>query len=344
MAGYYDRDRPSVGNRYNRGSGGRPMEGGARVNNNNHNRSLGQDARPRRNFRHGDSFDDARLGSKKPVQRNQDFSFSKSDLTDKWTHDLFDKQRPSRRDLEAPFLSSKNNGKRRGSYERQVTVSNLHWKVTESDLKELFQEYQCEKVTVKYDHTDRSTGEATLFFNSVENAKASIERYDNVELDGQPMKLELSEPQVGGRYDPGSNPGDRYTSREPDSWRRGNNRGNRRYDDRPYSRNAGPNSRPRRGGRNGYLRGEVDRSFKSGGGRDREDVTVDKLDKEMDEYMQKLEKGKSDADETPIANNDMEDRAILEEPISQEGIQDASTPVASDVQANEPAAEPMALD
>ncbi|RKP23324.1 hypothetical protein SYNPS1DRAFT_30945 [Syncephalis pseudoplumigaleata] len=72
----------------------------------------------------------------------------------------------------------------------RITVSNLHYDVTRDDLIELFgQVGTVKRVYIHYDKADRSLGVADITFEDADSARRSIERYDKVTLDGQPMHI-----------------------------------------------------------------------------------------------------------------------------------------------------------
>jgi RNA recognition motif-containing protein len=49
------------------------------------------------------------------------------------------------------------------------------------------------KVKLVFDPSGRSTGVAVVKYNSIDDAERAIKKYNNVELDGQAMKIELKE-------------------------------------------------------------------------------------------------------------------------------------------------------
>lgn len=79
----------------------------------------------------------------------------------------------------------------RGSF---IQVENLHYDVTENDLKELFSTVaDVSQAKLVFDASGRSTGVATIKYGSLSDAETAIKKYNNVELDGQPMRIELKE-------------------------------------------------------------------------------------------------------------------------------------------------------
>ncbi|RKP15468.1 hypothetical protein BJ684DRAFT_18208 [Piptocephalis cylindrospora] len=75
-----------------------------------------------------------------------------------------------------------------------VYIRNLHYNVTDKDLEELMSEVgPLTRVQLLYDHADRSTGEASIGFERVEDGYRAVERYHNMTLDGQRMVLSIAE-------------------------------------------------------------------------------------------------------------------------------------------------------
>lgn len=75
-----------------------------------------------------------------------------------------------------------------------INVENLHYNVTEKDLEELFSTV-ADVVSAKlvFDLSGRSTGVATVKYDSLEDAEKAVKKYNNVELDGQAMRIEIKE-------------------------------------------------------------------------------------------------------------------------------------------------------
>lgn len=79
----------------------------------------------------------------------------------------------------------------------KLFVSNLDWKVTKDDIGELFETVgPLASHDVHYDASGRSVGTAEAVFRSRTDAERAHQQYNNVELDGQPMKIELIEKYV----------------------------------------------------------------------------------------------------------------------------------------------------
>ncbi|XP_022156166.1 THO complex subunit 4A-like [Momordica charantia] len=74
----------------------------------------------------------------------------------------------------------------------KLYVSNLDYGVSNEDIKELFSEVgDLKRYSINYDKSGRSKGTAEVVFSKQSDAIAAIKRYNNVQLDGKPMKLEI---------------------------------------------------------------------------------------------------------------------------------------------------------
>merc|ERR1739838_390587 len=78
----------------------------------------------------------------------------------------------------------------------KLMLQNLHFKVTDQDMKELFSKFGVlKKASVHYDSKGKSLGAAEVVFAKQDNAVKALREYNNVPLDGRPMKISLVGPQ-----------------------------------------------------------------------------------------------------------------------------------------------------
>lgn len=154
----------------------------------------------------------------------------------------------------------------RGSIETgtKLYISNLDYNVSNEDVKELFsEEGDLKRFTVHYDRSGRSKGTAEVVFSRRADAIAAVKRYNNVQLDGKPMKIEIVGTNIGAP--PAVPQASNGTFGNP---------------------NGAPRSFPGRGGPNGLSRG-AGRGRARGRGRGRgrsEPVSVADLDADLDKY------------------------------------------------------------
>jgi len=115
---------------------------------------------------------------------------------DRWKHDLFDgNNKPAR-----------------------LMIGNLHFRVSDNDIKELFKEFGViKKAVVYYDKSGRSLGNAEVVFANRISARKALDKYNDVLLDGRKMKITLvsdkpvvqasspRKPMIGSRLNQGNN-------------------------------------------------------------------------------------------------------------------------------------------
>ncbi|ORX52510.1 RNA-binding domain-containing protein [Piromyces finnis] len=74
----------------------------------------------------------------------------------------------------------------------KILISNLAYGVTSKDLKELFKDIGPVKSTaINFLPNGKSKGTGQVNFVRNNDAKRAINKYNNVELDGRPMKIEM---------------------------------------------------------------------------------------------------------------------------------------------------------
>ncbi|XP_024029557.1 THO complex subunit 4D [Morus notabilis] len=125
-----------------------------------------------------------------PVRRNplavnaqpSPYTIAKSSRRTKsfpWRHDLFEDS------IRAAGITGIEIG-------TKLYVSNLDYGVTNEDIRELFSEIgDLKRYAVHYDKTGRPSGSAEVVYTRRSDAFAALKRYNNVLLDGKPMKIEI---------------------------------------------------------------------------------------------------------------------------------------------------------
>ncbi|CEI98581.1 hypothetical protein RMCBS344292_12687 [Rhizopus microsporus] len=135
------------------------------------------------------------------------------DVNSPWAHDKFQDDVSS--SLVMSRLGSRTSNVSRGGGV-EITIDNLHYNVTENDVLELFSTVgQVEKARLFYDRSGRSTGQAKVRYASNSDAQKAIEKFNNVELDGQPMKIEVSQPPAHRSSRSGNNSSRRHDRGRP---------------------------------------------------------------------------------------------------------------------------------
>ncbi|CAH8379311.1 unnamed protein product [Eruca vesicaria subsp. sativa] len=174
----------------------------------------------------------------------------------------------------------------------KLYISNLDYGVTNEDIKELFSEVgDLKRYGLHYDKSGRSKGTAEVVFSRRGDALAAVKRYNNVQLDGKLMKIEIVGTNVSAPTPPlfapaqVPFPGNGILGNFNENYNggfngnfNGNFRGRGGFMGRPRGGFGGGNFRGGRGGRGG-----------GGGGRGRgrgrdEKVSAEDLDAELDKY------------------------------------------------------------
>ncbi|XP_025198681.1 THO complex subunit 4-like [Melanaphis sacchari] len=116
------------------------------------------------------------------ARRSNGFSpYSKGDVNGSWTRDMY----------EGPKIQQRSGGLFTTNIHK-IVISNLDFGVTSEDIQEIFDEFGSLKTaTVHYDRSGRSLGTADIVFDSKNAALKAVRQYNNVPLDGRPMKIEL---------------------------------------------------------------------------------------------------------------------------------------------------------
>ncbi|WVZ54996.1 hypothetical protein U9M48_005717 [Paspalum notatum var. saurae] len=156
----------------------------------------------------------------------------------------------------------------------RLYISNLDYAVTNDDIKELFSDVgDLERYSINYDRSGRSKGTAEVVFSRRSDALAAVKRYNNVQLDGKPMKIDI----VGTNIEAPPPPTAAFSFKPP-----------ARNFNMPFRSAPG-----RGGGGGGWPRGRGGFSERGGwrggrgrgrGGRGSEKVSAEDLDADLDKY------------------------------------------------------------
>ncbi|CAA7389650.1 unnamed protein product [Spirodela intermedia] len=102
-----------------------------------------------------------------------------------WQHDMFSDPMVTRPLPGAARVSAIETG-------TKLYISNLDYGVSNDDIKELFSEVgDLKRFSIHYDRSGRSKGTAEVVFSRRADAVAAVKRYNNVQLDGKPMKIDI---------------------------------------------------------------------------------------------------------------------------------------------------------
>ncbi|CAB4304163.1 unnamed protein product [Prunus armeniaca] len=168
----------------------------------------------------------------------------------------------------------------------KLYVSNLDYGVTNEDIRELFSEIgELKRYAVHFDKNGRPSGSAEVVYTRRSDAFAALKRYNNVLLDGKPMKIEIVGANAGMPISARVNvTGVHGRKKRTVVMTPGPGRGGG-YALPMVNRGSGRNSRGGiRNGR-GQPRGSGRGRGRGGPGRKKPiDKSVDELDKELDSY------------------------------------------------------------
>ncbi|XP_008404931.1 aly/REF export factor 2 [Poecilia reticulata] len=153
-----------------------------------------------RGFRRGGSSGRAGGPSRPPVAaRSRENNFHRDrnnraapytrprELPDKWQHDMFEENEGGGSTVP----------ERRVDGSSKLLISNLDFGVSDSDIKELFEEFgPIKTASVHYDRSGRSKGMADVYFVNKADAIKAMKNYNGVPLDGRPMKIQQESSEV----------------------------------------------------------------------------------------------------------------------------------------------------
>nr|GLL33788.1 THO complex subunit 4A-like [Ipomoea trifida] len=124
-----------------------------------------------------------------------------------WSHDMFSA------DQQMGFPGQVGGGARPSSIETgtKLYISNLEYSVSNEDVKELFSEVgDLKRYAIHYDRSGRSKGTAEVVFSRRQDALAAVKRYNNVQLDGKAMQIEIVGTNIAAPPAPSSYSGGAY--------------------------------------------------------------------------------------------------------------------------------------
>lgn len=202
----------------------------------------------------------ARRGPNRSANRATPYSVGKVQAPEStWQHDMFADHAAA-----FPLLAGRVSAIETGT---KLFISNLDYGVSDEDIKELFSEFgDLKRYSIHYDRSGRSKGTADVVFSRRKDAEAAVKRYNNIQLDGKPMKIEIVGTNVATRTALPPSTDSLY----------GNQNSASRSQGRGVAAAAG---RPRGGGGG--------RGFRRGRGRGRdggEKVSAEDLDADLEKY------------------------------------------------------------
>ncbi|KAL1658861.1 hypothetical protein GGF50DRAFT_92346 [Schizophyllum commune] len=137
------------------------------------------------------------------IRRNARKPYSRPNVNDNWVHD----RAPGAKQSAAPASNGLGRGPA-GPPSARLVVSNLHYELTPLDLSKIFGQAGTLGTTLspparmkpttdplwlaKYDRSGRSTGTATITYETVDDAKKAKNLFDNKTARGQAMTIEFA--------------------------------------------------------------------------------------------------------------------------------------------------------
>jgi len=81
----------------------------------------------------------------------------------------------------------------------KLTISNLNFGVSDSDIQELFSEFgKIKSAAVHFNSVGKSLGTAHVIYNKLNSAKNALTKYNGVQLDGRPMRITMEGATITG--------------------------------------------------------------------------------------------------------------------------------------------------
>ncbi|CAK4034052.1 serine arginine-rich splicing factor 7-like [Lecanosticta acicola] len=103
-----------------------------------------------------------------------------------WVHDRYEDDRY------APAYDDERPPRGPGPAGTRIRVDNVHYELTEDDLRELFERVgPILSVRLLYDRADRSQGTAYVIYEDHRDAREAVTNFDNQYANGQPIRLTL---------------------------------------------------------------------------------------------------------------------------------------------------------